>query len=240
MTSAYMDVKPLKVRKTQPAAYMKICALLVPREMKLEHCASIGSRHRQQLNSEFLAALLRDFRLPSLRVIRQVHLAIKLSFVISKGGRAREGALAAYPGHPAFTPAGATATPMAPPRSIALCKKPDTRTSSINALTAASAAGRSFGTTIFCGTLNRSSGNSLVPGVAVASVVRRWRLAPSASIVRAVSALLNSAGLFSSSTIVACLRMRFMHSVIESLTVPVDLLSRAVDIGDRLDGRAVE
>ena len=25
-----------KVRKTQPAAYMKICALLVPREMKLE------------------------------------------------------------------------------------------------------------------------------------------------------------------------------------------------------------
>src|SRR5712691_7489760 len=74
---------------------------------------------------------------------------------------------AAYPGHPAFTPAGATATPMAPPRSIALCKKPDARASSINAFTAASAVGRSFGTTIFCGTLNRSSGNSLVPGVAV-------------------------------------------------------------------------
>src|SRR5262249_28161096 len=106
--------------------------------------------------------------------------------------------------------------------------------------TAASAAGRSFGTTIFCGTLNKSSGNSLVPGVAVESVVRRWRFAPSASIVRAVSALLNSAGLFSSSTIVACLSMRFMPSVIESLTVAVDLLSRAVDIGDRLDGRAVE
>src|SRR5262249_19103998 len=189
--------------------------------MKLEHSggpgAPIGSRHRQQLNSEFLAALLRDFRLPSLRVIRQVHLAIKLSFVISKGGRAREGALAAYPGHPAFTPAGATATPMAPPRSIALCRKPDARASSINALTAA---GRSFGTTIFCGTLNRSSGNSLVPGVAADSVVRRWRFAPSASIARSVSALLNSAGLFSSSTIVACLKMRFMHSVIESLTVP--------------------
>jgi hypothetical protein len=26
------------VRKQQPAAYMKICALLVPREMKVEHC----------------------------------------------------------------------------------------------------------------------------------------------------------------------------------------------------------
>src|SRR5215831_14914135 len=26
-----------KVRKQQPAAYMKICALLVPREMKFEH-----------------------------------------------------------------------------------------------------------------------------------------------------------------------------------------------------------
>jgi hypothetical protein len=26
-----------KVRKQQPAAYMKVCALLVPREMRLEH-----------------------------------------------------------------------------------------------------------------------------------------------------------------------------------------------------------
>ena len=30
-----------KVRKTQPAAYMKICALLVPREMQVEHSGSI-------------------------------------------------------------------------------------------------------------------------------------------------------------------------------------------------------
>jgi hypothetical protein len=29
-----------KVRKYQPAAYMKICALLVPREMKVEHSTS--------------------------------------------------------------------------------------------------------------------------------------------------------------------------------------------------------
>jgi hypothetical protein len=29
-----------KVRKTQPAAYMKICALLVPREMQIEHSRS--------------------------------------------------------------------------------------------------------------------------------------------------------------------------------------------------------
>src|SRR5262249_14273304 len=97
----------------------------------------------------------------------------------------REERVVPYPGHPAFTPVGATATPMAPPRSIALRNKPDTRTSSINALTAASGAGRFFGTTIFCGTLNKSSANSLVPGVAVESVVRRWRFAPSASIVRA-------------------------------------------------------
>jgi len=87
-------------------------------------------------------------------------------------------------------------------------------------LTAASAAGRSFGTTIFCGTSNRSSGNSLVPGVAFASVVRRCRFAPSASIARVLSALPSSAGLFSSSTSVACRRTRFMHKVIESLSVP--------------------
>jgi hypothetical protein len=30
-----------KVRKKQPAAYMKICALLVPREMKLEHSGGV-------------------------------------------------------------------------------------------------------------------------------------------------------------------------------------------------------
>jgi hypothetical protein len=30
-----------KVRKEQPAAYMKICALLVPREMKVQHSQNI-------------------------------------------------------------------------------------------------------------------------------------------------------------------------------------------------------
>ena len=30
-----------KVRKTQPAAYMKICALLVPREMQVEHSGGV-------------------------------------------------------------------------------------------------------------------------------------------------------------------------------------------------------
>jgi hypothetical protein len=30
-----------KVRKQQPAAYMKICALLVPKEMKLEHSGGL-------------------------------------------------------------------------------------------------------------------------------------------------------------------------------------------------------
>src|SRR5215831_5743657 len=38
-----------KVRKTQPAAYMKICALLVPREMKVEHSNAIKSLSDQEL-----------------------------------------------------------------------------------------------------------------------------------------------------------------------------------------------
>jgi len=38
-----------KVRKTQPAAYMKICALLVPREMKLEHSGGIKAMTDEQL-----------------------------------------------------------------------------------------------------------------------------------------------------------------------------------------------
>ena len=38
-----------KVRKTQPAAYMKICALLVPREMKLEHSGGIKAMTDEQI-----------------------------------------------------------------------------------------------------------------------------------------------------------------------------------------------
>ena len=38
-----------KVRKTQPAAYMKICALLVPREMQVEHSGSIKAMSDQQI-----------------------------------------------------------------------------------------------------------------------------------------------------------------------------------------------
>ena len=38
-----------KVRKTQPAAYMKICALLVPREMKLEHSGGVKAMTDEQI-----------------------------------------------------------------------------------------------------------------------------------------------------------------------------------------------
>ena len=38
-----------KVRKTQPAAYMKICALLVPREMKVEHAGTIKQMSDEQI-----------------------------------------------------------------------------------------------------------------------------------------------------------------------------------------------
>src|SRR5499433_3716667 len=38
-----------KVRKTQPAAYMKICALLVPREMKLEPSGGVKAMTDEQL-----------------------------------------------------------------------------------------------------------------------------------------------------------------------------------------------
>src|SRR5262245_59526705 len=38
-----------KVRKQQTAAYMKICALLVPREMKLEHSGGVKALSDEQL-----------------------------------------------------------------------------------------------------------------------------------------------------------------------------------------------
>jgi hypothetical protein len=40
-----------KVRKTQPAAYMKICALLVPREMKVEHSGGVKDLTDEQLKA---------------------------------------------------------------------------------------------------------------------------------------------------------------------------------------------
>ena len=38
-----------KVRKQQPAAYMKICALLVPREMQVEHSGGVKSKTDEEL-----------------------------------------------------------------------------------------------------------------------------------------------------------------------------------------------
>ena len=38
-----------KVRKEQPAAYMKICALLVPKEFKLEHTGGVKSMTDEEL-----------------------------------------------------------------------------------------------------------------------------------------------------------------------------------------------
>ena len=38
-----------KVRKQQPAAYMKICALLVPREMRVEHSGGVKSMTDEEL-----------------------------------------------------------------------------------------------------------------------------------------------------------------------------------------------
>jgi hypothetical protein len=39
-----------KVRKYQPAAYMKICALLVPRELKLEHSGGVKGMSDEQID----------------------------------------------------------------------------------------------------------------------------------------------------------------------------------------------
>jgi hypothetical protein len=49
-----------RVRKEQPAVYMKICALLVPREMKVEHSNAIKALTDEQLEAmiEHLTASL--------------------------------------------------------------------------------------------------------------------------------------------------------------------------------------
>jgi len=49
-----------KVRKYQPAAYMKICASLVPREMKLEHSGGIKAMTDEQIERsiEFIKEMI--------------------------------------------------------------------------------------------------------------------------------------------------------------------------------------
>jgi hypothetical protein len=49
-----------KVRKQQPAAYMKICASLVPREMKVEHSNAIKAMSDEQIEAaiEAIQAML--------------------------------------------------------------------------------------------------------------------------------------------------------------------------------------
>src|SRR5262249_32503525 len=44
-----------KVRKTQPAAYMKICALLVPREMKVDHAGGGKAMSDEQIEGAIAA-----------------------------------------------------------------------------------------------------------------------------------------------------------------------------------------
>src|SRR5499433_288946 len=44
-----------KVRKTQPAAYMKICALLVPREMQVERSSTIKQMSDEQMEQAIAA-----------------------------------------------------------------------------------------------------------------------------------------------------------------------------------------
>ena len=44
-----------KVREQQPAAYMKICALLVPREMKLEHAGGVKAMPDEQIEGAIAA-----------------------------------------------------------------------------------------------------------------------------------------------------------------------------------------
>ena len=49
-----------KVRRMQPAAYMKICALLVPRELKVEHSGAVKAMTDEQLEAgiEAITAML--------------------------------------------------------------------------------------------------------------------------------------------------------------------------------------
>ena len=41
-----------RVRRESPAAYLKVCAMLVPREMKVEHSSAIKDMTAEQIERE--------------------------------------------------------------------------------------------------------------------------------------------------------------------------------------------
>src|SRR5215467_10492114 len=51
-----------RVRRESPAAYLKVCAMLVPREMKLEHSGGVKAMTDEQLERtlEFIESLMRQ------------------------------------------------------------------------------------------------------------------------------------------------------------------------------------
>jgi DNA polymerase III delta subunit len=69
-----------KVRKQQPAAYMKICALLVPREMKIEHSNAIKAMSDEQIEAaiEAIQAMLEQRAGEGTKVIEGTAEAIAL------------------------------------------------------------------------------------------------------------------------------------------------------------------
>jgi ribosomal protein L15 len=79
-----------KVRRTHPAAYLKICVLLVPRENKVEHSRKVSELSDQQLNamiealSSRLEARAAGIDVPPL--ICQKFLPARLRDITRKGG----------------------------------------------------------------------------------------------------------------------------------------------------------
>jgi hypothetical protein len=57
-----------KVRRTHPAAYLKICAFLVPRENKVEHTNAIANLTDEELDA--MIEELREATLPAVRSAR--------------------------------------------------------------------------------------------------------------------------------------------------------------------------
>jgi len=60
-----------KVRKQQPAAYMKICALLVPRELQVEHSGGVKAMTDEQIERsiELIKAMIAERDAANAKVI---------------------------------------------------------------------------------------------------------------------------------------------------------------------------
>jgi len=81
-----------RVRRESPAAYLKVCAMLVPREMKVEHSNAIKDLTDEQLERsiELIKDMIAERDAGASRRLHAAHLRNRLLSVLTEIGKSAQ------------------------------------------------------------------------------------------------------------------------------------------------------